>query len=83
MQHPAAETAEDKVPVSLADPVEIVLTVEEAARRLGVGRTTMYSLVSDGEVQSVLIGRLRRIPVKALHQYVDSLMTVQRDRVAA
>jgi excisionase family DNA binding protein len=43
----------------------LVLTVEEAADRLGFGRTVMYSLVSSGAVESVPIGRLRRIPADA------------------
>ncbi|KIQ62849.1 excisionase [Kitasatospora griseola] len=53
-----------------ADPTRVALTVEEAARRLGVGRTTMYGLVSSGEVSSVMIGRLRRIPAQALSDYI-------------
>jgi len=46
--------------------VRLVLTVEEAAERLGIGRTLMYALVTSGEVESVRIGRLRRIPADAL-----------------
>lgn len=53
--------------------VRIVLTVEQAAECLGIGRTLMYSLVSSGEVESVTIGRLRRIPADALVRYVDGL----------
>ncbi|MFF4735104.1 excisionase family DNA-binding protein [Streptomyces sp. NPDC002536] len=48
----------------------IVLTVEEAARRLRIGRTRMFALVSSGAVRSVTIGRLRRVPVEALSEYV-------------
>ncbi|MFC5668302.1 helix-turn-helix domain-containing protein [Kitasatospora misakiensis] len=54
------------------DPTLVALTVEEAARRLGVGRTTMYALVASGEVSSVRIGRLRRIPAQALNDYIAS-----------
>ncbi|MFJ7249069.1 helix-turn-helix domain-containing protein [Kitasatospora sp. NPDC098652] len=53
-----------------ADPTLVALTVEEAARRLGVGRTTMYALVASGEVPSMTIGRLRRVPAEALKEYV-------------
>jgi len=55
---------------AVPDPTLVALTVEEAARRLGVGRTTMYALVASGEVPSVTIGRLRRIPAQALNDYV-------------
>ena len=54
-------------------PVRLVLTIEEAAERLGVGRTLMYALVSSGEVESVRIGRLRRVPTDALDAYVARL----------
>lgn len=53
--------------------LRLVLTVEEAADRLGIGRTLMYALVAAGEVESVRIGRLRRIPTDALDSYVSTL----------
>lgn len=51
----------------------IVLTVEQAAKRLGIGRTLMYSLVSNGDIESVTIGRLRRVPADALATYINRL----------
>jgi excisionase family DNA binding protein len=53
--------------------VVLLLTVEEAAQRLSIGRTTMYSLVSTGAIESVTIGRLRRIPSECVEEYVSSL----------
>lgn len=47
-----------------------VLTVEEAAQRLRIGRTLMYALIASGDVESVRIGRLRRVPTDALDEYV-------------
>lgn len=57
-----------------AAPV-LLLRVEEAAKSLGIARTKMYHLVSTGAVQSVHVGRLRRIPVTCLRDYVDELLT--------
>lgn len=51
----------------------LLLKVEEAALRLQVGRTTMYDLIRRGEVDSVPIGRLRRIPAECLDEYVERL----------
>lgn len=51
-------------------PTKLLLTVEEAAQQLGIGRTLMYSLVSTGEIHSITLGRLRRIPAEALAAYV-------------
>ncbi|MEU1465544.1 excisionase family DNA-binding protein [Streptomyces sp. NPDC005727] len=49
------------------------MTVEEAARRLRIGRTTCFRLVMSGEIESVTVGRLRRVPVDALSVYVAKL----------
>lgn len=66
-------------------PVRLLLTVDEAAKRLGIGRTLMYALVKDGEVESVHIGRLRRIPADALPLYLERLRAAlpKRDDSAA
>lgn len=57
-----------------AEPV-LLLRVEEAADRLGIKRTLMYHLVRRGEIESVQVGRLRRIPVACLEEYVEELRT--------
>lgn len=51
-----APPADDTVAVSIAD----------AARRLGIGRTAVYRLIRDGELQSFHIGRRHLIPLEAL-----------------
>lgn len=48
----------------------ILITVPEAAARLGLGRTTVQSLVLRGELASLQIGRARRIPVWAIDDYM-------------
>ncbi|UOZ09361.1 helix-turn-helix domain-containing protein [Amycolatopsis sp. WQ 127309] len=53
-----------------------LLTVEAAAEQLSIGRTTMYALIKAGEIATVQIGHLRRIPVVALAAYVDQLGAV-------
>jgi excisionase family DNA binding protein len=60
--------------VVIADFTDVVLTIEEAAKRLRIGRTLMYSLVMSGEIRSVSIGRLRRVPVRCLDEYVNTLL---------
>ncbi|GIE96679.1 helix-turn-helix domain-containing protein [Paractinoplanes rishiriensis] len=55
------------------DATPLVLTVEQAANRLGIGRTLMYALVTSGEIESVTIGRLRRIPAECVTEYVNRL----------
>jgi excisionase family DNA binding protein len=55
-------------------PERVLLTVEEAAERLGIGRTTAFALVKSGEIESVLIGRLRRVSVSAVQYYAARLV---------
>ena len=52
---------------------KILLTPEEAAERLSIGRTLVYELIARGAIASVRIGRARRIPVTALERYVEQL----------
>jgi len=61
-------------PSSAAAAVErLLITVAEAGRMLGVGRTTAYELVRAGELDVVHIGRAARVPVESVHAYVERL----------
>jgi len=64
------------------DPTLVALTVVEAARRLSVGRTTMYALIASGEIPSVTVGRLRRVPAEALKDYVAARAQLARSTVS-
>ncbi|MDP9864024.1 MULTISPECIES: helix-turn-helix domain-containing protein [Streptosporangium] len=72
---------------TVVDPADmpLLLTVEEAARQLRIGRTQMWRLVTTGAVESVFIGRLRRVPIECLHEYVTNLLANggQRQKTAA
>jgi excisionase family DNA binding protein len=49
----------------------LLLTVSEAAHLLGIGRSLLYELLAGGQVESIHVGRLRRIPADALATYID------------
>jgi excisionase family DNA binding protein len=51
----------------------------EAAQVLRMGRATIYLKIASGEIESVKIGKLRRIPAAALDAYVERLRAEQRD----
>ena len=53
--------------------MERLLTVEEVAKILGIGRTRTWSLVMSGEIASVKIGRSRRVMPKAVEDYLERL----------
>ncbi|WP_235978438.1 excisionase family DNA-binding protein [Streptomyces lycii] len=54
------------------DPTVVLLTVEEAARRLSVGRTVCFRLIRSGELESITVGGLRRVPADAVPEFVNS-----------
>lgn len=62
-------------PMPQPKSVRVLLTVEEAAERLGIGRTFAWRLVGTGVLKSVQIGRLRRVHVDAIREYADRLAT--------
>jgi excisionase family DNA binding protein len=51
--------------------MKVLLTVEEAAHKLSIGRTTCYGLMKRGELRYILIGSERRIPVDAVGEFVS------------
>jgi excisionase family DNA binding protein len=59
--------------VLACDP--LLLTPEEAAKVLGVGRTTVYALMRDGELHPVHFGRSGRLSRAKLERYVSRLET--------
>jgi excisionase family DNA binding protein len=52
---------------------KLLLTPEEAANALGIGRSKVYQLMRDGKVRSLRIGTCRRIPATALSELVAGL----------
>ncbi len=64
------DTHRPREPVS-SDP--LLLTPEEAAEVLRVGRTKIYALMKAGDLRSVHIGRSCRISRAELERYVQHL----------
>jgi excisionase family DNA binding protein len=51
----------------------VLLTPEEVAEALHVGRCTVYDLIRTKQLQSFKIGKLRRIPVDAVYEFIKRL----------
>ena len=52
---------------------KLLLTAVEAAEQLGVSRTKVYELMAAGTLRSIHIGRLRRVPVDALGDFIEAM----------
>ncbi len=50
---------------------KILLSVDEMAELLSIGRSKAYALVQDGTLPSLRIGRSVRIPLSALEDWVE------------
>jgi len=53
----------------------LLLSVEEAAHALSVGRTTLYDLIARREVEAVHIGRRSLLTADSIAEYVERLRT--------
>ena len=50
-----------------------LLTIPEVQARLKIGRSTVYALLDSGHLRGVKLGNSRRVLVRDLQNYVDSL----------
>ncbi|WP_240521902.1 excisionase family DNA-binding protein [Amycolatopsis vastitatis] len=73
-EHPSLHVAKDVSPGQGSTGPREMLTVEQAADRLAVSRTTMFALMKDKVVPSVLVGRYRRVPADELTAYIERLI---------
>jgi len=70
-------TEQDLSVEASGDPQSVLvprlLTVADAARLLGIGRTTTYELIAAGELDVVHIGRSARVPTTEIDAFVERL----------
>ena len=53
-------------------PVERILyRPVEAAEAIGISRAKMYELIASGEVPSIKVGNVKRVPVDKLREWVE------------
>jgi excisionase family DNA binding protein len=50
--------------------------VNDAAKRIGVGRSTLYQLIRDGQLRSIRVGRRTLIPDEDLRRIIASRLAV-------
>jgi len=54
---------------------KLLLTPEETAETLGVGRPKVYELLRSGRLRSVKIGKSRRVPMDAVEAFIAELLS--------
>jgi excisionase family DNA binding protein len=58
---------------TVSDSPVVLLTPEQAAEALGIGRWKLYDLLRQGRLRSIRIGSCRRISTDALRAFVSEL----------
>lgn len=56
---------------------------EAAAAALDIGRSKLFELIAAGEIETVQIGRSRRVPAAALEKFVARLRGTHADAALA
>ncbi len=72
---PAAQSVFTATLREKSNPVEpaLLLKVEDTARLLGVGRTTLFELIGQGRIQTVRLGRRRLVVRAGLERFVEEI----------
>jgi excisionase family DNA binding protein len=65
--------------MTAAPSARLLLTVEEAADMLHIGRSKAFDLIRCGELESIKIGRLRRVPIDAVRAFMVRLVAARED----
>lgn len=55
------------------DPNQITVSVDEAVRRLGLSRMTLYRLIQTDQLRTLKVGRRRLIRVTELDRFIAAM----------
>jgi excisionase family DNA binding protein len=49
----------------------LTLTINDACKALGIGRTSLYELINEGKLETVIIAGRRLVPVTAIRALIE------------
>lgn len=64
------EVEQPVINITLQADERRVFSVAEAAGVLGIGRSKPYELIAAGEIRTIHIGRLCKVPVEAIDEFL-------------
>lgn len=80
MMHEAENTAVDGRPDTSAVFSPITMKVSDACNALGVRRTTLFRLMSQGSLQRVKIGRCTLVTIESMRNLVANSVDMPGER---
>ncbi len=51
-----------------------IVSVDQMTEMLGIGRNTAYKLLSNGNIKSIRIGRVHKIPKQSVISYLNNAL---------
>lgn len=58
----------------------MLFTADEVADILHIGRSTVFKLMKQNQLESIRLGRSRRVPIDALQNFVEDLRQGWREQ---
>lgn len=74
----AREVEQPVINITLQADERRVFNVVEAAAVLGISRSKLYEFIATGELRTVHIGRLCKVPVESVDEFIASRPTTGR-----
>jgi excisionase family DNA binding protein len=56
---------------------KVLLSPKEFGQRFGVGRTKVNQMLQEGQIKSFKLGRLRKIPMDAIADFIEKQLAAQ------
>jgi len=60
---------------------KLLLSIPQTAEALSLSRSTIYRLINDGSIESIMVRGIQRIRPFAVQKYLDNQQRLQRERV--
>jgi hypothetical protein len=77
-----AHPAHGPIPAATAIPPALLYTIPEVMALLKLGKTQVFDEMRRGRIQSVTVGRARRVPAQSLTAYVALLIHEAQESAA-
>lgn len=58
-------------PAELSAAMPITVRVKDACRLTGIGRSKLYELIGDGEIDTIKVGTITLIPMTSLKRFLE------------
>jgi excisionase family DNA binding protein len=58
----------------------VLLRINDACRFIGIGRSKLYELIAQGQIDAVKVGARTLVPTTSLEKFIRSLPSIRADR---